>query len=116
MNIVYKLTRQELYDEVWSSTLLALSEKYDITDRGLAKLCDRYNIPRPRNGYWTKLKHGKKIKVPPLPKKPDGVSGIIKLERANNKIRQEQKIIQDSLEVDSRCAPSATIRPFSLIH
>jgi len=60
-------TRKELYDLVWSNSMLSLSKKYDISDVGLRKICIRMNIPLPRVGYWEKLKAGKRLKIIRLP-------------------------------------------------
>jgi hypothetical protein len=60
-------TRKQLYDLVWSQSLLSLSKKYRISDVGLRKICSRMSIPLPRAGHWEKLKHGKPVTVIPLP-------------------------------------------------
>ena len=62
------ITRQELYDEVWSEPVSKLSKKYNLSDVGFAKLCKRCDIPRPPRGYWAKLAAGKKAKKTSLPK------------------------------------------------
>ena len=40
-------TRQELYELVWSESMLSLSKKYNISDTALRKICKRMNIPLP---------------------------------------------------------------------
>lgn len=62
------LTREELYREVWKTPMSHLAKQYGISDRGLAKICQRHNIPRPPLGYWAKLEAGKKVNQPNLPK------------------------------------------------
>lgn len=62
------ITRQELYDEVWSMAVSKLAPKYNLSDVGFAKFCKRCDIPRPPRGYWAKLEAGKKVKKTPLPK------------------------------------------------
>lgn len=62
------LTRKELYDLIWSQSMRSLAQKFGISDRGLAKICERYKIPRPGLGYWAKLEHGKLVTKKPLPK------------------------------------------------
>lgn len=57
------MTRKELYDLVWSNSLVALCKKYAISDNGLRKICQRMQIPLPTNGLWMKLQFGKKVKV-----------------------------------------------------
>lgn len=62
-----KFTRKELYDLVWSTPMLTLSKKYNISDTGLRKICIRQNIPIPKAGHWQKIQFGKKITQIPLP-------------------------------------------------
>ena len=61
-----KLTRKELYDLVWSESMLSITKKYKISDNGLRKICKRFKIPIPYRGYWAKIKYGKPVKVPPF--------------------------------------------------
>jgi len=61
------LSRVELYKMVWSEPVLTLAKKYGLSDRGLAKICARMEIPVPGRGYWQKRKNGWQIPVPPLP-------------------------------------------------
>ncbi len=61
------LTREELYNLVWTESMLSLSKKYEISDVGLRKMCKRNDIPIPRGGHWSKVKFGKKsprLKLP----------------------------------------------------
>ncbi len=60
-------TRKELYDLVWSESLLSLSKKYNISDVGLRKICIRISIPLPQNGHWQKIQFGKKVGQTSLP-------------------------------------------------
>lgn len=61
------LTRQELYEKVWSEPLIHLAEELGISDVGIAKMCKRHDIPRPPFGYWAKIRNGHKVKKTPLP-------------------------------------------------
>lgn len=54
-------TKKEFYDLVWATPLSRLSTTYDISDNGLRKICKKYVIPIPSNGYWQKLKHNKPV-------------------------------------------------------
>jgi len=56
-----KFTRQELYDLVWSESMLSHAKKYAISDVGLRKKCRNLEIPLPNNGYWAKVQYGKKV-------------------------------------------------------
>ncbi len=52
---------------VWSEPVWTLANKYGLSDRGLAKICARMEIPVPGRGYWQKRKYGWQIPVTPLP-------------------------------------------------
>lgn len=64
---VVKLSREELYKEIWKTPARVLAEQFDISDVGLAKACKRMGIPRPPRGYWQRKEAGKSVKTPPLP-------------------------------------------------
>jgi len=49
-----KLSREELFDEVWTDPISTLAKKYGLSDVGLAKICKRHSIPLPGRGYWAK--------------------------------------------------------------
>ena len=68
-----RLTRQELYNKVWSIPMIKLSKKLGISDKGLAKVCKRYNIPTPYLGYWAKRQNGYAPKKTPFKGEPDTV-------------------------------------------
>lgn len=55
-------TRRELYDLIWSTPMSKLAEEFGISDRGLAKICERHRVTGPTRGYWAKLVAGKKVK------------------------------------------------------
>lgn len=60
------ITRRDLYDLVWSKPMTALAEEFGISDRGLAKTCNRHRIAVPPRGYWAKVAAGEQPKVPPF--------------------------------------------------
>ncbi len=55
------LTRRELYDMVWSKPMRDLAADFGLSDVGLAKLCDRHRVPKPRDGYWSKVRADKSV-------------------------------------------------------
>jgi hypothetical protein len=57
-----ELTRKQLYEIIWSTPLSRLAKEYALSDNGFRKLCNRYDIPIPKNGYWSKLKFNKLVK------------------------------------------------------
>ena len=69
--ITKEITRQELYDLVWTKPIMDISKEFGLSDRGLGKLCERYDITKPPRGYWQRLSAGEKIEIPKLPKIKD---------------------------------------------
>lgn len=49
---VTTLTRGELFSAVWDEPLARVAARVSMTANGLAKLCDRIDIPRPERTYW----------------------------------------------------------------
>lgn len=71
------LTRQELYDRVWTRPLGAVARELSLSSNGLSKICDRLHIPYPGRGYWAKASAGRAPERPPLPPGPDGEDSIV---------------------------------------
>ncbi len=61
------LTREELYEKVWSTPMQKLAVEFGFSDVGFAKLCRRHQIPVPARGYWARLQAGQSVKRTPLP-------------------------------------------------
>jgi hypothetical protein len=98
------LTRQQLYDLVWSESLLTLSKKYIISDVGLRKICIRLAIPLPNAGHWNKVQSGKKVLVKPLTLRKDveqDVSFSLRVEdQVTVKELSPQNLLQETIEND----------------
>lgn len=41
------LTREQLYERVWTTAMRYLAREYGLPDVGLAKICTAHDIPRP---------------------------------------------------------------------
>ena len=108
------ITREELYDEVWSKPMMRLARSFGLSDVGLAKLCKRHNIPRPPRGYWAKVEAGQKprrIPLPPqdgseeirlYPPKEDsleqsGLADQVEQRVANEKQQESKIVVSDNL-------------------
>ena len=59
--------REELYERVWQTPMHRLAKEFSYSDVGLAKLCEKHNIPRPGLGYWRRIELGQKPERTPLP-------------------------------------------------
>ena len=63
----FTMTREELYQHVWTTPINLLSQALGLSDVGLAKTCKQMNVPRPGRGYWARLDAGEQLKKIPLP-------------------------------------------------
>ena len=61
------LTRETLYEQVWSEPIVRVASRLGLSGRGLGKLCARYQIPVPPRGWWAKKQHGHRVSKAPLP-------------------------------------------------
>lgn len=59
--------REELYERVWTTPMYRLAKEFGYSDVGLAKVCEKHNIPRPELGYWRRIELGHKPERTPLP-------------------------------------------------
>ncbi len=61
------LTRKDLYDLVWSKSISAIANDFQIKPYRLREICQENKIPLPDRGYWSKLRFKKKVVKIPLP-------------------------------------------------
>ncbi|HWK03745.1 MAG TPA: hypothetical protein VNS58_08940 [Puia sp.] len=100
------LTRQQLFDLVWSQSFLTISKRYVISDAGLYKICVKLDVPVPRGGHWTKRLADRPPlgKLPPSlsseqavtlvirTKSPEGVSGTMQLNNLREMMERDPKL------------------------
>lgn len=63
------LSREDLYELVWSKPVTDLAKDFGISDVALAKRCKRLGIPVPGRGYWARVDAGQTPYQPNLPKR-----------------------------------------------
>jgi hypothetical protein len=63
------LSREDLYELVWSKPMRELAKDFGISDVALAKRCRRLGIPVPGRGYWARVDAGQQPYRPKLPKR-----------------------------------------------
>jgi hypothetical protein len=66
------ITREELYELVWSTPMIKVAEKFEVSGSYLARVCTELRVPRPEPGYWAKLAVGKAPQRPALPEPLSG--------------------------------------------
>ncbi len=57
----HKISRVQLYNEIWEISVAGVAKKYNANYNELLKLCKEADVPIPPSGYWTKLKFGKPV-------------------------------------------------------
>ncbi|MBK7228485.1 MAG: hypothetical protein IPH97_06405 [Ignavibacteriales bacterium] len=66
----YKIIRDDLYEKVWTKPMVEIAKEYEVSDKAIAKICDKLNVPVPGVGYWQKLEAGEKLERKRLPDMP----------------------------------------------
>lgn len=61
------MTRNELYDIVWSKPISKIFEEYAISNVVFKSICKEHDIPLPLNGHWSKLKYNVQVDIIKLP-------------------------------------------------
>ena len=84
-----QLSRQELYNLVWSTPMRTLAAQLGISDVGLKKTCARAMIPTPDRGYWAKKEAGKQTFQVALPLRAPGMIDEVVVARGHNYWRSE---------------------------
>lgn len=79
--VVYShyVTREELFELVWTAPVTELSARFGISDVGLAKVCRRAAVPCPPRGYWAKVEAGHHVERLPLASAPVGLPRLIRV-------------------------------------
>jgi hypothetical protein len=76
------ITRDELHQIVWQKPMSRLAEEFGISGNGLAKICDRLNVPYPPRGYWAKKEAGKPAVSFKLPPRGVGIPETVDIHRS----------------------------------
>ncbi|MGV8041494.1 MAG: hypothetical protein AB2L07_16010 [Thermoanaerobaculaceae bacterium] len=63
----HRISREQLYEEVWAEPIVKVAERYGVSDVAVAKWCRRLAVPRPGRGYWARKAAGQRMSQPPLP-------------------------------------------------
>ena len=62
-----RISREQLYEEVWAEPVTKVAERYGVSGVAVAKWCRKLNVPRPGRGYWAQKSAGHRVKQLPLP-------------------------------------------------
>ena len=102
-----KLTRKQIYDEIWSVAVSGMALKYSIPYSSLMKQIKDANIPVPPSGYWTKKEFNKETTMTPLPGDPDEVIALYKSSATATRMQKTGSQEAESQETASEAAKPA---------
>lgn len=83
------LTREQLYERVWSQPTIKIAAELGLSDVAVKKMCRRMNVPTPPRGYWARLAAGQKLRKPALPK--DASINPVRIDPTHNARRREDR-------------------------
>lgn len=91
LNPTIKLSRQQLYDEIWQVSVAGVARKYNLNYSKLIGKCKECNIPFPPSGYWTRKNMEKDVsnEVVDLPE-----SDIVEVELVLKGVTIERKKVE----------------------
>jgi len=87
-----RLSRQALYNLVWSEPMRTLAARFGISDVALKKTCAKANIPTPNRGYWAQRETGKDVEPEPLPERPPGMGENVLVAAGRRTWYEEQQV------------------------
>lgn len=96
------LTREGLYEKVWSTPMQKLAAEFGFSDRGFAKLCQRHKVPVPPRGYWARLQAGQTPTRTALPPAKEPRSDTVE-------IYPHERLIEHSAEIEAQEIPTITV-------
>lgn len=106
------LTREELYDQVWSEPMWTLAARFGLSDVGLAKTCRRLRIPVPGRGYWQQKQAGQKVRPTKLPQLSASIAASIQAVTFRSvAARRAVRALQDKSAADLGQDPPLIVVP-----
>ncbi len=90
-----RVTREELFRQVWAKPMSSLAKDYGISGNGLAKICDRLVIPYPPRGWWAKKAAGKKVAYRRLPELSDDTPDRVTISPAPPRVVPDVEATRD---------------------
>ena len=88
---IIKLSRIQLYDEIWLLSVAGVARKYNLNYGRLIESCQKAGIPYPTSGYWTKKNFGKDVSSDIVPLKGDE-NLLVELATNNSEIKRIKKV------------------------
>ena len=99
------LSRQELYEMVWSEPLTSIIKRYNIKYEGFRKICVDMGIPMPKAGHWEKIRANKIVPSEPMSSEYRGKLEVTLTLLGTQEEKADEAISPDSLlqeEIESK--------------
>ena len=114
---VRTITRDELYELVWSRPMTEIARQLDTTAPEISRLCDQvFRIPRPERGYWQRAANGKMPPKPELPATEKNTPNTAEIRQYQSDV-STGVLLRQALAAGGRDIPVAAIdRGFSHPH
>lgn len=93
---VRRVKREELYTMVWTTPMTKLGEELGVSGNGLAKICDRLEVPYPPRGHWAKKAAGKRVVQYKLPARKADIPESVDIHRTRPKPLPRPEVVQSS--------------------
>ncbi len=99
-----------------------IGRQLEVRDQCVARACDRYQIDRPRHGYWERLKYGSAEGVPVLNNDVHGPEDLVMIRKYKPRLRKTQDNFADAERIAelmnqliaSGCRPTAVFQTYCL--
>ena len=98
---IVKLSRKQLYDEIWLLSVAGVARKYNLNYGRLIGSCKEAGIPYPPSGYWTRKNLGKDVSSKIVPLKGDE-SLLVELATNDSVIKRIKKIKPEEDHIEKK--------------
>jgi hypothetical protein len=106
------LSREALYELVWSKPMTAIAEDFGVSSVAFAKNCEKLDVPRPPRGYWQKLAQGLRPERASLAPSSATTPATIELQRRERVAAAPRQAAEAPPHID---VPRALVQPHPVV-
>ena len=96
---IVKLSRKQLYDDVWMLSVAGVARKYNLNYSRLIGSCKEAEIPYPSSGFWTRKNLGKDVSSEIVPLRGDE-NLLVELVKNDSVVKRIKKIKPEADHVE----------------
>ena len=98
---IVKLSRKQLYDEIWLLSVAGVARKYNLNYSRLIGSCKEAGIPYPSSGYWTRKNMGKDVSSEIVTLNGDE-NLLVELVTKNSVIKRIKKVKPEANSIENK--------------